>query len=297
LVQWVPHAFGWRSLNLPFCIWLWLRKVIHQDRVEIMVHEPFLAWAGSWAQRLAALVHRVMTILLLQSAGRVWLSTSSWEPLWRPYALGRKVPFCSLPVPANIPVVADSVRVNEVRARLAPRGFLLGHFGTYSRLVVDLLDPVVVQLLRDVASLSVVLIGRGGETYRQALAKRHPDLAERVVATGALRDAALSFHLQACDLLLQPYPDGVSTRRGSLMAALAHGRPVVSTSGLLTEPFWADCNSVALAPVTIPSRLSELTVRLVGDATERNRLAEAGLHLYRERFALEHTVAALRQND
>ena len=63
-----------------------------------------------------------------------------------------------------------------------------------------------------------------------------------------LMDAAeVSLHLQACDLLLQPYPEGITARRTTAMAGLAHGVPMVSSSGPLTEDFWADSGAVALA--------------------------------------------------
>src|SRR5882762_6204283 len=58
LVQWVPQGYGYRSMNLPFCLWLWQRAKLKRDRVEIMVHEPFLAFGeGSRMQDLAAAVH------------------------------------------------------------------------------------------------------------------------------------------------------------------------------------------------------------------------------------------------
>ena len=42
-------------------MWLWLRAKLKRDHVEIMVHEPFLAFGeGSMKQNLAAAVHRVM---------------------------------------------------------------------------------------------------------------------------------------------------------------------------------------------------------------------------------------------
>jgi glycosyltransferase involved in cell wall biosynthesis len=293
LVQWVPHAYGWRSLNLPFCVWLWLRSVLHGDRVEIMVHEPFLAWEGSWAQRVAALVHRLMTLLLLRSATRVWVSTPVWAARWKRYTLGKRVPFHWLPVPANVPVVRDPAEVAAVRAHLAPGGLLLGHFGTYGHLVTDLLEPALVRLLRERDDLSVVLLGRGSEGYRAALAGRHPDLARRVAATGALPAAELSLHLQACDLLLQPFPDGVTSRRGSVMAALAHGRPVVTTAGPLTEPLWATRGAVALAPAGDPAALADAAGLLLASREERARVGANGATLYDTVFSLERTLAAL----
>ena len=55
------------------------------------------------------------------------------------------------------------------------------------------------------------------------------DWSDRVVAPGSLPAAAVTEYLRACDLVIQPYPDGVSSRRGTAMAALANGVPVVTT--------------------------------------------------------------------
>src|SRR4051812_4206756 len=43
LVQWVPHGYGFRAMNIGFCKWLWNRSR-RGDRVELMVHEPYLAF-------------------------------------------------------------------------------------------------------------------------------------------------------------------------------------------------------------------------------------------------------------
>ena len=68
IVQWVPHAYGFRAMNLGFCLWLWSRAS-RGDDIELMVHEPYLAfWGGSWRQTAAAIVHRLMTVVLLRSA-------------------------------------------------------------------------------------------------------------------------------------------------------------------------------------------------------------------------------------
>src|SRR6266851_6265447 len=62
-VQWVPHGYGWRSLNLAFCCWVYCRA-LRGDQVELMVHEPFLRFTGSIKQYIAAALHRLMTGLL-----------------------------------------------------------------------------------------------------------------------------------------------------------------------------------------------------------------------------------------
>jgi glycosyltransferase involved in cell wall biosynthesis len=54
-------------------------------------------------------------------------------------------------------------------------------------------------------------------------------LEDRVHWTGNLADAEVASALNACDVLLMPYLDGASLRRGTLMAGLANGCAIVTT--------------------------------------------------------------------
>ena len=296
LLQWVPHGYGHRSLNLPFCCWLWGRSAIHGDWIEIMVHEPFLAFReGSWRQDAAALVHRLMTIILVQAAQYVWTSVPSWEGCWRPYALGRRIPFRWLPVPANIPVVEDTAGVQAVRLRYAvSEGLLVGHFGTYGASTTSLLERALLALADEPDGCTVMLMGKGSDGFRERLLRKHPRLTERIHATATLTVEALSRHIGACDLLIQPYVDGVTARNGSIMAGLSHGKPVITTSGKWTEPFWKEGKAVALAPAEDTGELVRLVRQLISEPEERSRMGQAARKLYRERFDIAHTVQALR---
>ncbi len=55
-------------------------------------------------------------------------------------------------------------------------------------------------------------------------------LNERVHWTGPLSEDTVSEALHACDVLLMPYEDGASLRRGTLMAGLAHGCAIITTT-------------------------------------------------------------------
>jgi glycosyltransferase involved in cell wall biosynthesis len=296
LVQWVPHGYGYRSMNLRFCWWLYRRVHGHGDRLQIMVHEAYLSFrARSLRQSAVALVHRLMTVLLMRAAERVWVSIPKWEACFRPYALGRNVPFHWLPVPSNVPVNDDPSGILAVRRRyVAGDGVLIGHFGTHGWPVTSILEPILSALGRDSVNQIVLLMGIGSEEFRRAMIQKEPLLESMLRATGPLAGPDLSQHLSACDLLLQPYPDGVSGRRGSFMAGLSHGRPVVTTLGRLSESCWESSGAVPLAPAGDQPALLALVRRLRGDEKERIRLGTAARELYRERFDLEHTVSSLR---
>lgn len=296
LVQWVPHAYGRRAMNLGFCLWV-RERAARGDRVEIMVHEPFLAFGGSAKQGVVAAVHRAMTVVLLSAAERVWVSTPAWAERWRKYRLGGAIPFEWTPIPSNVPVVGDAEGVRSVRARyVGDDGRLLGHFGTYRANVTELLAPILAGALESAPDRAALLLGRGGERFRDELVGRRPGLAGRVHAPGALSPDDLSRHLAACDLLVQPYPDGANGRQTSLAAGLEHGLAVVTTQGPSTEPVWRESGAVAMAPSGDAEAAVRLVDRLLADDETRAGLGAAAKRLYDERLHLRHTIAALTRH-
>lgn len=296
LVQWVPHGYGYKALNLPFCLWLLYRSARYHDYVDLMVHEPFLDFTRrSWRQSAAAVVQRLMTIILLRAAGHVWVSTPTWTKVLQPYALLCRHTFDWLPIPSNVPALDDPAAVAAVRDRYAPGGILIGHFSTFGPSITPMLSEILPRLLTSASQASVLLIGGGSAAFRSSFVSEHPNLAQRVHATGRLDARDLSFHVSACDVLIQPYPDGVTTRRTTVMAALSHGRPVVTTSGPLTESFWKSSNAVVLAEVEDADAFVSSVLGLLDNPTKRTHLAECARELYRSQFDIECIVGRLRQ--
>jgi glycosyltransferase involved in cell wall biosynthesis len=294
LVQWVPHGYGYRSMNIQFCLWLWGRAARSRDEVELIVHEPFLEFGKGWKRNAASLMHRVMAAILLRAASRVWVPLSFWEDRLRPYSFGRRVSFSYLPIPSSVPVVCDAVAVARTRARYASQGsFLIGHFSTCYAEVAKLLKAVLPTLLLRGSNLVALLIGKESCALREELIGEHAGLVDRIYATGPISAEDISQHLSACDLMLQPYPDGANGRHSSLMACLSHGLPVVSNVGHLTEGFWLRSGALALAPDGDSTAIVELAWRLLSDASERLRMGMLGAAFYREHFDVSCMIDAL----
>ena len=288
VVQYVPAAFGARGLNVPFCRWLARLRRTGTD-VRVMFHEPFFYFGFSRPWRnVFAVVQRAMAAILLRAASRVYYSTESWKRLLAPY--GPQAAVEVLPIPSTIP---DLPAERIARAQRQRGGsFVVGHFGTYGDHIARELHSILTALMPRLPEARVLLVGPGGEAFARTLPV---GLRDRVDAAGRLSAVAAAAALAGCDLIVQPYPDGVTTRRTSVMAALTTSLPVLTTTGRLTEPLWARASAVALAPAGDPNAFVDLAVGLAGDAGARVALGARGRALYDQEFALAVTISRMRR--
>jgi glycosyltransferase involved in cell wall biosynthesis len=297
LIQYVPHAYGFKAMNLPFAVWVGTRAK-RIAPVWVMFHEVCVWWVWRPVKHafLSAMT-MAMAKMIAGSAERVFINTPLWEPLLRRICPRIAQPEW-LPVPCNIAMGASEAQVADVRGKYAldQEAILVGHFGTYGDLITALLEPIVTAILASNSAVIFLLIGQNSDTYRTRFIAAHHEWEARVCATGALETTDVTIHLLACDLLIQPYPDGVSARRTSVMAGLANGVPLVTNLGQASELVWAG-SGIPLATEPDPIAIAELASELLTKpSTEaRDEIGRRGALLYQNLFALEHTIDKLRE--
>ena len=298
LVQYVPTAFGLRGANIPWCRWLLGRRRRHGDDVRVMFHEPYFEFTWSpIRQNALAVAERLMARMLLRAASRVYLSTDAWRRYLAPHSAGsRPQTFVTLPIPSAIPRCDSSGRHRRRRRQLlgSSTDQLVGHFGTFGTEVAPMLTAILPRLMGHRAGIRAVCVGSGSDAFVRSLNDAPSTLRGRAVATGRISAHDAAAVLSSCDLLVQPYPDGVTTRRTSIMAGLVNARAIVTTTGHLTEPVWADTGAVGLAAAHDTASFVALAHAFLSDDKEREALAARGEQVYLERFALAHTIRTLR---
>ncbi len=97
-------------------------------------------------------------------------------------------------------------------------------------------------------------------------------LTERVHWTGFISDARVAAYLHASDMMVMPYQDGVSLRRGTLMAALANGRPLISTHPTAPVPELQHAENCWLIPPNDVTAIVHAIKTLAADPQLRLRL-------------------------
>jgi glycosyltransferase involved in cell wall biosynthesis len=158
-------------------------------------------------------------------------------------------------------------------------------------------------LLRSLAELrhrerraKLVMIGGqlgDSDPTNEAYAKRVHELGEElgiadlVLWTGYTDGVDVTANLLAADICVLPYRDGVSFRRGSFMAALAHGLPIVSTSPRGSSDELVDGKNILLVAPDDVGGIADAVEKLADDVELKMSLAEGALQLA-ARFTWEH---------
>jgi glycosyltransferase involved in cell wall biosynthesis len=293
LVQYVPHAFGLKAMNLPFA--LWVRSFGRNAQVWVMFHEVAVDATGSrsWKQSSIAAINRMMARQLVRRADRVLVSIPRCADTLRSIVPNWSGVATWLPVPSNVAtsVCAESASTARARLNLSSDTQLVGHFGSYGPLLAPLLLSVLGPLLQTDRRRRALLLGHSSEPFARTLEMSY-GVAGQVLRTGFLPSAEIAACLAACDIVVQPYGDGISTRRTSAMAALALGVPIVSNEGSSTEPLWRQFRAIALADSM--ADMVGAAERILRDPCEASQLRSRAASLYREHFAIERILASLR---
>jgi glycosyltransferase involved in cell wall biosynthesis len=216
-----------------------------------------------------------------------------------------------IPIGSNIaPALPDDYDRDAWRALLGltPGDFLLGFFGFFNaRKGIETLVQTLASL-QQVESLNTGspipnthLLFIGGtigssdatnRSYAGCITALIADLGltENVHYTGFVSGEEVSAAFAATDLCVLPYADGISFHHGTLMAALAHGCPIVSTLPQVELPELKHGGNVWLVPPEDPGTLAASIARLAADPTSRQRLARGAAELAVE-FTWERIAA------
>jgi len=200
-----------------------------------------------------------------------------------------------IPVGSNIPVVAELEDRNSWRRKQGIEEdasvvavFGLAHPSKNLQTMVD----VLARLSRLKKSISLVAIGSVGAVIRNGIDRMS---GLKFVDLGFLDAESVSRALAAADVVCLPYVDGVSTRRTTFMACLAHGIPVVTTFGYNTEEALRTSGACeGVDPEDVDGMVEALT-RILEDPQQARDLGQRGARLYAERFSWEKIGAEFQQ--
>jgi glycosyltransferase involved in cell wall biosynthesis len=230
-----------------------------------------------------------VTHLARSAAGVITTDPADAEELQRRGGVRR---VAQIPIGSNIaPAPPAGYKRDAWRAGLGvrPDELLLGYFGflNQSKGGDTLINAMAILDDRKAPARLLLIGGQTGasdatdavfEAQLQRLITRY-DLDRRIIRTGFVETPIVSGHLMACDVVVLPYRDGVSFRRGSLMAALAHGCAVISTEPSRALPELKDGENIRLVPPESAPALVLAVTELLHAPELRARLGQGARKL------------------
>lgn len=280
LLQYMPFSYG-RWGVAPVLV----RDAIAVKRTTgamlgVMIHEAWVPM-NDWRTRLIGAYQRVQLRSLLLVADAIIVTT---ESLGRNFG-GRAV---HLAVGSNI--TPNAMTRVTARSKLGIGDELVvALFGTGSpHRALEHAEEAITALAaeRGAGTVRVLNLGAGAARLRVPC-------EVRVNAPGALPAEDVSLHLRASDLLLMTFADGVSTRRTTLMAGLAHGLPVIGLHGISTdEVLLMHPEALMLTPVGDCGAFVQAVLDITANPERLEVAGRAARQLYANQF--DWPVAAHR---
>jgi glycosyltransferase involved in cell wall biosynthesis len=256
--------------------------------VVAMMHELAYPWRYSgmrgdvWALTQRAALIEVMG----RSAGAIvtaddrvdWLASRAWLPA-RPLRVA--------PVFSNLPAPAE-------RPRHEPSQQLLGLFGySYEGAALSLVLDALAQLRGAGADVRLRLLGAPGRSsfagQAWLSAARSRGLQDALSFSEPLPAQELSDELAACDVLLFADSSGPSSRKGTLAASLASGRPVVALDGRNRWAKLIEADAICVVAANAGA-LAQEVAGLLQESHRREALGARGRSFAEREMSLQRSV-------
>jgi glycosyltransferase involved in cell wall biosynthesis len=288
LWQYIPDIYGRGGVN--FTVPNAIRSLSKKRRQVALAHEVS-APLSPWTHRACyGWAHRLQWQVIARHADAIGLSTEAWLQRWiskHPGVAGKSV---LIPSPSNIPiepVAPDHQAEWRRRCRWPDETRVLIYFGSISpnKQIPWILDAWRAARARGPTAL--IVIGDRLEIETSVEERRF------LSVHSFLSSADVSRALQAADVLALPFIDGASERRGSLMAGLSHGLPVVTTIGPATGPTLRKSDAFAAVPCDRQDLFTAKVIELLHDPAHRNGLGERGRTLYERSYNWPTVISRL----
>lgn len=274
-LAWSQRGFSWRVLSV-------LRTLKESGaRCGVVFHdaEPF------FGDRLVDRARRQVQLATMRRALRLAdLAAVTIPPEKIPWAAGAPRKPVFIPIGANLPSPEDAWKLRESRTSGVPTiaAFSLspGQLGEEEAMAIS---RAALHVTEHIGALRVVVIGRNSEAARPVLEPSFSGRPVELVVHKILPAERVVKELGACDAML--FVRGpISSRRGSVIAGIACGLPVIGMAGWETaEPITEA--GVVLVPPNATDELGPALLRVLIDHAYRDSLAERSRQAQTEHFS------------
>jgi glycosyltransferase involved in cell wall biosynthesis len=283
ILEYVGYMYG-RGGIAPWLLFLFLVFKLGNKTVILNAHET---WRPRYRKAGASVLTFISFVIFCSG---IWASTkivvtNRFRELLLTGVLGvddRRVEL--IPAGANILPTGGAKRRADKSRELRIVTFGIWH---EDRTTEEL--TAVIEQLRESRSVKLFVVGGFGSS-RESLARvdrllTAPGRREWLYVTGALPPERVSAYLTQADIYVSPLNGGPSGRRGSLLAAMAHGLPIIAYDGYERDGVFRNGHNIILIEKSDSKGLYEALTSLASDEAYRRELGANARAAFEEHFS------------
>jgi glycosyltransferase involved in cell wall biosynthesis len=284
IIEYTPFHFGGRSMA-PIAMAGWAQMI--SMPLATFAHEAFYEHnTDAVRSRAKAALFAARDAMLFRASGAVFVANELKRRQIQdrlPQLVGK---VHVVPIGSNIEPPASSVWQGHSGGR-----HRLAAFGTVMpRRRIELLISMLGELIAGGVDAELVVIGRIAFDDYANRCRAHAvalGISDRVIFTGAIEPVEVTSLLLESSVALQAAEEGLISSSGTLLAAFAHGVPVVGVTTCFDEPALVR----ALIPtLPDPVRMAVTVRAAIGDPAFRLHIGAAGRHLYENAFQWKYVA-------
>jgi len=276
-LAWSPRAF---PMEVPRVI-----KTLRDAgvRIGVVYHDAQPYSGGRAIDQLRRFVQQRIMRQLLRSSDQAILTVPPEKLSWISSDL-KKAAF--IPVGANLPLLAASGNESSLHGAEMPAVAVFGVTGgPAGQREIEQITAAVRFAAKKLGKLRLLVFGRNADSAEASLRASLRDQPVALRVAGVLPEGDVEALLRSSDVLLF-VRGSISSRRGSAIAGIACGLPVIAFAGNETAAPITDAG-VVLVPGGNKTALGEALVRVLSDREYHARLAERSRAAYKKHFSWE----------
>jgi len=281
-------AFSWSRRGFTFgllgALWILRRR---GARCAMVLHDPGPCSGQRWIDRLRRAVQVPVLRLAYRWSERSIFTVDLEKATW---LSGNREKAVFIPVGANLPGTSPIV-LETVAGRPRPKEVavfcLTG--GVHARREAEDIAHAVVHATRQIGAVRLVVLGRNAQIGEAPLRAALAGTGVELEIHGVLPAESVEQRLGQADVLLF-VRGGISSRRGSAIAGIVCGLPVVAYSWRETGPPVTEAG-VVLVPSGDRAALANALTRVLTDDAYRAQLRRRSLGAREQHFSWEAIAA------
>ena len=277
-------ALMWSRRGFPLAVpaIIWMMKM-RGCRTAVVFHDVYAVPGSRWIDRVRVAFQVLVMRHVCGHADRAIFPVPVEQVPWLSSAPSNAA---FIPVGANIPSRDDLEQLGPLTERLSPAAvavFGISSCGWARDQEIAHIGRVMRQASERLGELRLVVLGRGTKEAEASLCQALAGSRVNVTVDGLLSSEEVTARLSSCDVLL--FVRGpLSSRRGSGLAGIACGLPVVAYEGRETGFPLRDAG-VLFAPQNDVTALGDQLLRVLCDEELRRALASRSNFVFREWFS------------